>query len=95
MTKYRVLRTIRAAGVPDGAAFELLAENVESHGPTQAIRKVAGEQEDAAGDYHAIPELNWTSEPVVLEQPPPRIRVGGQADPQLTLPPAEEEEPDA
>ena len=98
MTKYRVLRRVDAevsrVGVRD-ESYGLLEEGVEAHSPQQAIRKVVTDMQGGAdeidGTYVAVPESNWTEEPVTLTRPAPRLVVGGERapEPQLALVPDE------
>lgn len=95
MTKYRILLEKTASDHPP--LYAPFSDEVEAHGPQQAIRKaVLAAGEDAeVGTYIAVPVANWTEEPVRFDRPPPRLVIGGAAPAQTSLddaPPAEEPE---
>lgn len=95
MTKYRILRLWENPLVEViEAMFVVVMEEVEAHGPQQAIRKAALEVGIESDEiFVAVPVSNWTEEPVSIETPAPRLRVGGVPG-QTAIPVPAEETPD-
>ena len=88
MTKYRVLRK---SPVKTVRTYDVIAEGVEAGSAQGAIRKVVSDAMFDLGEiprdgilYAAVPESNWTEEPVTVENRSPVIRIGGVAG-QVTL----------
>lgn len=83
MTKYRVL-----ASTSEG--LDVLAREVEAHGPQQAMRAVAATElpEDVLAEgitLVAVPVSNWTEEHVKLAPQKPRLVVGAEPSAQVTV----------
>ena len=88
-TKYLVLRAVKHEGQ---RAYVVVSEELEADGGEQAIRRAADGlvEEGKTESFAAAPLYNWTEQPVTLEKPPARLKIGGQ----MTIdPPPEEEEP--
>lgn len=79
-TKYRVLRAVM-----DGKDETLVhVLDVETHGPTTAIKRAADSVGMDEGDeevFVAVPISNWTRQDVVKERPPARLRVADSTGP--------------
>ncbi len=87
MTRYKVLRRVAEGDITgEGGVFEVLHDGIDTNGPQQAIKAVAKDLViDPDGEvFVAVPVSNWTEEPVSVEQPPTRLRIGAPEQTTIT-----------